>query len=290
MSIPRRLGSAAVDGILAGSLPEELARALAEHHVVERVATELLASPDFERSVLAALESERTERLVQDVLASPAFERILVGAIETRLAPLLAQAVSSPEVQAAFAQSSKSLAGEVADGIHRRAARLDAKADRRVRAAPVAYAGIATRLGSLVVDALLVVLIVVVGSALIGLVGSLFGHLRPQWLVGLLLGSGWILVDIAYFTAFWSTAGQTPGMRLLRLRVVDKHGESPGPARSLLRLAGLWLAVVPLFAGYLPVLWDPRRRALQDLIAGTDVLYDESTPAAPLATSSTAAA
>src|SRR5690242_12425867 len=109
MSIPRRLGNAAVDGILAGSLPEELARALAEHRVVERVATELLASPDFERSVLAALESERTERLVHDILASPAFERIVVDAIETRLAPVLAQAMASPQVQAAFAESSKSL-------------------------------------------------------------------------------------------------------------------------------------------------------------------------------------
>src|SRR4051794_5215639 len=289
MSLHRRIGGAAVDGILAGSLPEELARALAEHHVVERVATELLASPDFERSVLAALESERTERLVQDVLASPAFERIVIGAVETRLAPLLAQAVSSPQVQAAFAQSSRSLAGEVSEGAHRRAMRLDASADRRERAVPVPCAGIASRLGALVVDAVLVSLIFVTASALIGLVGSLVGHLRPEWLVGVLLGSGWLLVDLFYFTAFWSTAGQTPGMRLFHLRVVDRTGSAPGLARSILRLAGLWLAVAPFFAGYLPVLFDRRRRALQDLIAGTDVLYD-STPAAPLTTNSSAAA
>src|SRR4051794_37465727 len=138
MSLHGRIGSAAVDGLLAGQLPEELARALAEHHVVERVATELLASPDFERSILTALESERTERLVQDVLASPAFERIVVGAIETRLAPLLAQAVASPQVQAAFAQSSRALATEGAEGVHRRALRLDDAADPRGPGGPPA--------------------------------------------------------------------------------------------------------------------------------------------------------
>jgi hypothetical protein len=38
------------------------------------------------------------------------------------------------------------------------------------------------------------------------------------------------------------------------------------------RLAGLALAIIPMFAGFIPVLFDDRRRALQDYLAGTTIL------------------
>jgi uncharacterized RDD family membrane protein YckC len=77
-----------------------------------------------------------------------------------------------------------------------------------------------------------------------------------------------------YFVLFWSTAGQTPGMRLMGLRVLTSGGTYPGVIRSLVRVIGLGLAIVPLFLGFLPVLVDRRRRGLHDLVAGTVVLYD----------------
>ena len=43
--------------------------------------------------------------------------------------------------------------------------------------------------------------------------------------------------------------------------------------RSFVRVIGLALAIIPLFAGFLPVLVDDRRRALQDLLAGTVVVH-----------------
>jgi uncharacterized RDD family membrane protein YckC len=36
---------------------------------------------------------------------------------------------------------------------------------------------------------------------------------------------------------------------------------------------GLVLAIIPCFLGFLPVLIDDRRRGLQDMLAGTVVLY-----------------
>jgi uncharacterized RDD family membrane protein YckC len=39
------------------------------------------------------------------------------------------------------------------------------------------------------------------------------------------------------------------------------------------RLIGLGLAIIPLFAGFLPVLVDDRRRGLHDFLAGTVVLH-----------------
>jgi uncharacterized RDD family membrane protein YckC len=118
-------------------------------------------------------------------------------------------------------------------------------------------------------------------DALIALVGSLFGKLRPEWLVGTLVGAGWLIVVAVYFVTFWSTTGQTPGMRLMRLRVTTGSDRAFGVLRSVVRLVGLALAIIPLFAGFLPVLVDRRRRALQDFIAGTSVLYEDSPSITP---------
>jgi uncharacterized RDD family membrane protein YckC len=107
-------------------------------------------------------------------------------------------------------------------------------------------------------------------------VASLVGGLRPAWLVGALLASGWMLVVGTYFVLFWSAAGQTPGMRLLRVRVCLPSGDTPSIGRSLVRLVGLVLAIVPLFAGFVPVLFTERRRGLPDFLAGTVVLYDDA--------------
>ena len=135
------------------------------------------------------------------------------------------------------------------------------------------YAGIATRGIALAADAAFANLIVLVIAALAGLVGSLFGELRPQWLVALLAAVGWLLVVVSYFALFWSTTGQTPGMRVMRLRVIDRSGEPPHLARALLRVVGLGLAIIPLFAGFLPVLFDVRRRGIHDLLARTAVIH-----------------
>ena len=123
-------------------------------------------------------------------------------------------------------------------------------------------------------DAIIVAFIFVVGGALIGLVASLFGGLRPMRSVDALAAVGWSLVVIGYFVTFWATAGQTPGMRLMRVRVVSASGEAPSGWRSLIRVIGLAIAVMLLFTGFLPALVDGRRRALEDFMAGTTVMYD----------------
>ena len=85
----------------------------------------------------------------------------------------------------------------------------------------------------------------------------------------------WVAVVATYFVLFWSTAGQTPAMRILRLRVLGDDGLPPRLGRSMLRLVGLGLAIVPLFAGFLPALFEHRRRALPDFFGGTVVLYTD---------------
>jgi hypothetical protein len=64
------------------------------------------------------------------------------------------------------------------------------------------------------------------------------------------------------------------------VRAAGCHRVAYGRTRSPRRRR---LAIVPLFAGLLPVLVDDRRRGLHDLIAGTIVPYsEEEPPAEPL--------
>ena len=135
------------------------------------------------------------------------------------------------------------------------------------------YGGIATRGIALAVDAAIANGIYIVIAALLGLVTSLVGDLHPKWLVALIAAAGWALLVGGYFVLFWSATGQTPGMRMMRLRVVTYRGERVHFVRALIRLGGLALAIIPLFAGFLPVLVDPRRRALQDFLARTVVVH-----------------
>jgi uncharacterized RDD family membrane protein YckC len=137
----------------------------------------------------------------------------------------------------------------------------------------VPYAGIASRAVALGIDVLIADLIVLLGGALLALVGSLVGDPHLDTAGKLVAAAAWVVVVVSYFVVFWSSAGQTPGMRALGLRVTTASGATMGPGRALVRVVGLALAIMPLFAGFLPVLVDDRRRALQDFMAGTVVLY-----------------
>jgi uncharacterized RDD family membrane protein YckC len=299
-----------IDGVLAGGLPEAIARSLIEHRVVERVVVEVLERAELERAIdsreiASARETERTEQLVAQVLASPALERILGDALESRLTidltdklvrseafrHALTNVMSSPEVRSALQGQSRVLAEELAAYLRQHMVRLDDAAERsprrwfrrppRPQVAPgggpsVPFAGIATRGLALAVDAVLATAIFLTGTAVVGLIVSLVWNPRSDAaVVGTVIGIAGLLVEVAYFAGFWSTAGQTPGMQLMHLKVIDRSGSPPGLARSLLRLAGLALAILLLLTGFLPVLVDEKRRALQDFLAGTTVIYTE---------------
>ena len=184
---------------------------------------------------------------------------------------MLRSVASSPELRGAIAKQSAGLAEEVIAGLRSSAVRLDARLGRsRSRR----NAGVATRGAALALDALLALGIFVTGSAVVALIASLVGGIRPHWLAGSLLGAAWVLVAGGYFVLFWSTTGQTPGMRLLRVRVRHR-GAVPSVGRSIVRMVGLVLAIVPVFLGFVPVLFDERRRGLPDFLAGTVVKYED---------------
>jgi uncharacterized RDD family membrane protein YckC len=78
---------------------------------------------------------------------------------------------------------------------------------------------------------------------------------------------------VGYFVVFWSATGQTPGDRLFQIRVCRAdEGTVPSASAALLRFGGLIVAALPLFAGFLPILLDDRRRGVHDMLAGTVVV------------------
>ena len=128
-------------------LTEAVARALAQRHVVELVATEVLATTDLDAVVDAVLDNERTQQALERALLSPGLERLLVQVLESRLVDELTERVlaspeldrvveyvaTSPQVLDAVTRQTQSLAGEMASGVRARAQSIDEVAERTVR-------------------------------------------------------------------------------------------------------------------------------------------------------------
>jgi uncharacterized RDD family membrane protein YckC len=140
-------------------------------------------------------------------------------------------------------------------------------------APPVRYVGLATRAISFAIDAAVIDLVVIVGGIGAALILSLL-HLPGEikTVLAVIGGVTVILWSIGYFVVFWSTTGQTPGARVMQIRVVTDDGSRLKPRRALLRCAGVVLAALPLFAGFIRILFDPRRRGFQDRLARTLVI------------------
>lgn len=276
----------AIDAALAGPLPEIVGRSIVERRVPERVLAAMLE---------ASARQDGAGDAVEQLLRNPALERWLASEDAARVVALatdnivrseefrraLANLISSPEVRGALSATAGGFGEEAAETGRTKARgadfRLEAWVHRLLRrhdSARPGFGGFVSRGVALVVDGLLAQIGFLVFAASVGIVLGLAGGLRPGWLEGTLATGGWLLAVAVYFAAFWTGPGQTPGMRLMGVRVLAPSGGTPSLARSLLRVVGLVLAIIPLGAGFLPALVDSRRRALPDYLAGTTVVYD----------------
>jgi uncharacterized RDD family membrane protein YckC len=125
-----------------------------------------------------------------------------------------------------------------------------------------------------IIDVVVINLIAALVAAAINLVASLTGH-KPglstlEAIIGLVV---WWLWIVTYFTAFWTFTGQTPGSRLMGIRVQRPDGRGLHALQALRRFAGVIVALLPLGIGILAMLVDDRRRGWQDRIGGTVVRW-----------------
>lgn len=144
---------------------------------------------------------------------------------------------------------------------------------REAAPTPLQYQGLVTRGIAFALDAgviNLVALVVAIGAALILSVLSLPESLDAA--LTALGGLAFVVWTVAYFTLFWSSTGQTPGNRVMEIRVTTADGGRLRPRRALFRFGALVLAALPLFLGFLPILVSERRRGLHDVLARTVVV------------------
>lgn len=121
-------------------------------------------------------------------------------------------------------------------------------------------AGFWVRTVAYIIDAIILIVVYFVSGFFISDFGTLYA-------LNLLIG-------LAYFLYFWSASGgsQTPGMRVMGLRVIRTDGTSLDFVRGLIRYVGLIIAFIPIFIGVIWVAFDADKQGWHDKIAGTYVV------------------
>jgi uncharacterized RDD family membrane protein YckC len=261
-----------------------LERAVAEAirlGTIDRLVDELVAAGLLDRVVEALVERGLVDRIVESVVQRGLIDQVADGMLESGA---IARIASSSVVQAAI-PTSASMADQVLTALHAASARADDSigqfASRLLRRrqtdsaqTPAKAAGLVSRLSALFIDATVVGLVGVAVSGAVAIVVNLFGKLDVASFLGVFVAAATSTVAIvAYFSLSWTLVGQTIGMRVLAVRVLGHDGRPPRFARSLLLVFATALSVALLFAGYLPILWEPKRVALQDYLTRTRVLY-----------------
>jgi uncharacterized RDD family membrane protein YckC len=85
-----------------------------------------------------------------------------------------------------------------------------------------------------------------------------------------------------YFSYQWAVSGKTLGMAIFGVQVVTADGRPISPKQAVLRTLGLGLTLLTLGIGFLGIVYQRERRALDDFVAGTAVVYDWDAKAARL--------
>jgi uncharacterized RDD family membrane protein YckC len=148
---------------------------------------------------------------------------------------------------------------------------------------PTRYAGLATRVLAFAIDVAIVNIVGWFVALVVTLCVSFIGV--PDEVAAVLVAIGSIVAlcwSVGYFAFFWSTTGQTPGNRVLGIRVVDARTlVPPRPGRAVRRFFCLIIAALPFCIGFLWILVDDRRRGWHDKLART-VVADVTGEPAPI--------
>lgn len=135
------------------------------------------------------------------------------------------------------------------------------------------YAGFVTRMMAFVIDLLIVTALLAILVEVLQLVSDALPLGRAtETLLKLMMIAAAFVVQYTYYVGFWMLAGQTPGKRIMGLRVVRTDGKRLTLLAASIRWVAYWLSAI-LFLGFLWVIIDNRRQAWHDKLAGTMVVY-----------------
>jgi len=280
---------------------ERVASAAGIDEAVERTTEEALVraleSPAFERAIIRVLESEAAQRALERTLASPAVEQAAVKVLDSQLVDhvwdrllasdeaqkLVERIAEAPEVRAAIAQQGVGLLDDIGRQIRDIAGRLDDALERtirrligRPRAEPTKNVGAVTRLLAFGLDAALLNGAFLLAAAVLSALFGSDGISGTGWAFG---AFSWIVFGSLYMLVFWSLAGQTPGMRVLSIRIEADGSPRLGRRRARRRLVGFILAALPFGLGFIGIITRDDNRGYHDRHAGTEVVRVDPAPA-----------
>ncbi len=145
------------------------------------------------------------------------------------------------------------------------------------------YAGAVSRLVAFGLDVVVAwVVYTLATDAINAAVKLITGHpyaLSNHRILDACLLAGW---GFFYFSYQWAVSGKTLGMATFGIQVVTAEGRPIGSRRAALRTLGLVLTLLTLGIGFLGIVYQRERRALDDFVAGTSVVYDWDARAARL--------
>jgi uncharacterized RDD family membrane protein YckC len=145
------------------------------------------------------------------------------------------------------------------------------------------YAGAASRLIAYAADVGASWGIYLLGIALFNLAIKLVsGHSYSLINHEPLAGIVFLVWEFIYFTYQWAVSGKTIGMAIFGVQVVTREGGPISPGQAALRTIGLALTLLTLGIGFLGIVFQRERRALDDFMAGTAVVYSWDARAARL--------
>lgn len=99
-------------------------------------------------------------------------------------------------------------------------------------------------------------------------------YMGVEWSKGVIkdlgLSFGWAALYFSVLTAIWH--GQTPGKKLLNIRVVQLDGTPLSVWDSFGRYGGYGAGLATGLLGFIQIYWDPNRQAIHDKISSTIVI------------------
>jgi uncharacterized RDD family membrane protein YckC len=253
-------------------------------HGARGVARRLGLDRAVEQGVDRALDSETAARATERLLDNQTSKRVWDTVLESDEAQKLVERVAdAPEIREAIAKQGIGVVEDLRRGVRSAARQIDTvleRVARRVLRRPVRehrpiYAGAFSRLLALAIDAGVVYGSLLVITAAIAFLISIFqsGDQHAGTAVLALGFTAWSLIAIAYLVIFWSGAGRTPGMSFVAIRMLSEDGQPVRPGQALRRVIWLVISALPLLLGFWGVLFDRERRGWPDRRARTVVCY-----------------
>jgi len=149
------------------------------------------------------------------------------------------------------------------------------------------YAGFWIRVVARIVDAVLLGIPFAILFAIFAVAGGLFASTSnsnsqsSNGAAAALFGGAFVLlyllalaVTFGYWIYFWGKSGETIGMRLLHLRVIDANTGVPiGYGRATIRLLMTFVNTWACYIGWIWVAFDPRKQGWHDKVANSVVVH-----------------